>query len=72
MPIPKIKKYYMRHKSLNEILLSKLRNSLSIDYIASSILFDTLENTQKHLDKLVESGIIESDENKQYYRIKRK
>lgn len=62
----------MRHKSLNEILLSKLRDSLSIDYIASSILFDTLENTQKHLDKLVESGIIESDENKQYYRIKRK
>ena len=62
----------MKHKSLNEVLLSKLRDTLSIDYIASSILFDTLENTQKHLDKLVESGIIESDENKQYYRIKRK
>jgi hypothetical protein len=62
----------MKHKSLNEVLLSKLRDTLSIDYIASSILFDTLENTQKHLDKLVESGIIESDENKKYYRIKRK
>jgi hypothetical protein len=62
----------MKHKSINEVLLSKLRDNLSIEYIASTILFDTLENTQKHLEKLVESGIIESDENKQYYRIKRK
>ena len=72
MLIPKNKKHYMKHKSLNEVLLSKLRDTLSIDYIASTILFDTLENTQKYLDKLVESGIIESDENKQYYRIKRR
>jgi len=62
----------MKHKSPNEVLLSKLRDNLSVDYIANSILFDTLENTQKYLENLVKEGIIESDENKQYYRLKRK
>ena len=59
-------------KSRKEILIAKLGTPLHIDYIADNILFETKEKALSILNELENDGFIESDNNKQYYKNKKK
>jgi hypothetical protein len=54
-------------------LLGKLRQPIHINYISTYILRDTMENTLKVINNLIEEGIVEeSDYSQNYYVIKNK
>jgi hypothetical protein len=54
-------------------LLGKLRQPIHINYISTYILCDTMENTLKVINNLIEEGIVEeSDYSQNYYIIKNK
>jgi hypothetical protein len=54
-------------------LLGKLRQPIHINYISTYILCDTMENTLKVINNLIEEGIVEeSDYSQNYYVIKNK
>jgi hypothetical protein len=55
----------------NKTLLGKLRQPIHIDYISSYILRDTMENTLKVINTLVEEGVVEESKYaKNYYVVK--
>jgi hypothetical protein len=52
-------------------LLGKLRQPIHIDYISSYILRDTMENTLKIINHLIEEGVVEESKYaKNYYVVK--
>lgn len=52
-------------------LLGKLRQPIHIDYISKYILKESMENTMKTINKLVEDNIIEESKYaKNYYVVK--
>jgi hypothetical protein len=52
-------------------LLGKLRQPIHIDYISSYILRDTIENTLKIINNLIEEGVVEESKYaKNYYVVK--
>lgn len=52
-------------------LLGKLRQPIHIDYISKYILRESMENTMKTINKLVEDNIIEESKYaKNYYVVK--
>jgi len=52
-------------------LLGKLRQPIHIDYISKYILRESMENTMKTINKLVEDNIIEESKYaKDYYVVK--
>jgi hypothetical protein len=60
-------------KKTNKLLLDKLRQPIHIDYISKYILKESMEETMKHVNKLIEDNIIEESKySKNYYVIKNK
>lgn len=60
-------------KKTNKLLLDKLRQPIHIDYISNYILKESMEETMKHVNKLIEDNIIEESKySKNYYIIKNK
>ncbi len=52
-------------------LLGKLRQPIHIDYISKYILKESMENTMKTINKLVEDNVIEESKYaKNYYVVK--
>ena len=64
------KNNFMDNKQTNA-LLGKLRRPIHIDYIARYILKESVTETKKVLDKLMEEGVIEESKYaKDYYVVK--
>jgi len=60
---------FMNQQKIN-LLFSKLRQAIHIDYICKEITNDSYENTKKLLQELVDKGKIEeSKTTKDYYVI---
>jgi hypothetical protein len=60
----------MDKKQFN-ILLSKLRQPIHIDFISRHIVKESIDETRKVLDKLITEGVIEESKYaKDYYVIK--
>jgi len=58
-------------KKTNKLLLDKLRQPIHIDYISKYILKESMEETMKHVNKLIEDNIIEESKYaKDYYVVK--
>lgn len=58
-------------KNQLNMLLSKLRQPIHIDYISKYILKESMDETRKVLDKLIIENIIEESKySKDYYVIK--
>jgi hypothetical protein len=60
----------MGPKSKIDVLMSKLRQPIHINYISEYVLKEDLETTKKILDRYIEQGlIVESNIAKDYYVI---